>query len=282
LCALWEHYYFHVGASASNNHRESSDTAADDGPFPCSSLACVRPDAVSVGSPLRVDAATIPTGDMLFLRVDEQQGEEGEAHLEGLLRTDGCSGAAETLRAFSVCGTLVEPISGVPHLIRRDTGEAAAGGATWGKASESLERRERETPTTQEQATTSLVYLPAIPSWLPLWSLLSPSDAIGSSGSSGVAHLSETRTTGADKTPPHEPAATSASNGDEPSVSVLDPALDGLAAVGSGDSVGGGGGGGGRGAVRLVQTVATSQAPYRYAVVLHFWDVADAASFVDR
>ncbi|CAN0493298.1 unnamed protein product, partial [Ectocarpus sp. 12 AP-2014] len=292
LCALWEHYYFHVGASASNNHRESSDTTADGGPFPCSSLACARPDAVSVGSPLRVDTATIPTGGMLFLRVNEQQGEEGEVHLEGLLRTDGCSGAAQTLRAFSVCGTLVEPISGVPHLIRRDTDEAAAGGATWGKASESLERRERETPTTQELATTSLVYLPAVPSWLPLWSLLSPSDAISSSGggecgssseSSGIAHLSETRMTGADKTPPHEPA--SAFIGDEPNISALDPALNGQAAVGSGDNVGGGGGGGGgggRGAVRLVQTVATSQAPYRYAVVLHFWDVADAASFVDR
>lgn len=130
------------------------------------------------------------------------------------------------------------------------------------------------------QATTSLVYLPAIPSWLPLWSLLSPSDAISSSGggecgsssgSSGLAHLSETKTTGADKTPPHKPVATSASSGEEPKLSSLDPALNGLAAEGGGDSVGGAGDG--RGAVRLVQAVATSQAPYRYAVVLHFWDV---------
>ncbi|CAN0104151.1 unnamed protein product, partial [Ectocarpus fasciculatus] len=119
---------------------------------------------------------------MLLLRVDEHQAGEGKTHVEGMLRTDGCSGAAETLEAFSACGTLVEPISGVPHLIRRDPDGAAAGGVTWGKASESLERRERENPTTQKQVTTSLVYLPAIPSWLPLWSLLSPSDAISSSG----------------------------------------------------------------------------------------------------
>lgn len=33
------------------------------------------------------------------------------------------------------------------------------------------------------------------------------------------------------------------------------------------------GGGGGRGAVRLIQTVAAVQTPYRYAAVLHFWDV---------
>lgn len=46
----------------------------------------------------------------------------------------------------------IETDNRVPHLIRRDTDEAAAGGATWGKASESLERRERETPTTQELA----------------------------------------------------------------------------------------------------------------------------------
>lgn len=40
----------------------------------------------------------------------------------------------------------------VPHLIRRDTDEATAGGATWGKASESLERKERENSTTPEPA----------------------------------------------------------------------------------------------------------------------------------
>lgn len=36
---------------------------------------------------------------------------------------------------------------------------------------------------------------------------------------------------------------------------------------------GGSGSGGGRRAVRLVQTVAAAQTPYRYAAVLHFWDL---------
>lgn len=40
-----------------------------------------------------------------------------------------------------------------------------------------------------------------------------------------------------------------------------------------GAEVEGGGGGGGGGAVRIVKVVAAVQIPYRYAAVLHFWDV---------
>lgn len=35
---------------------------------------------------------------------------------------------------------------------------------------------------------------------------------------------------------------------------------------------------GGRGAVRFVQTVSSPRAPYRYAAVLHFWDVVSQPS----
>lgn len=146
------------------------------------------------------------------------------------------------------------------------------------------------------QATTSLVFLPAIPSWLPLWGLLSPADAVsGTRGDSGDSNNGSTllpsdgQIAEPGKDSPHDPAVAKAGrvsstidekNGDkgeqderdqnegDDAVSALGNDFRRVALAGAGRS-----GGGGRGAVRLVQTIASADAPYRYAAVLHFWDV---------
>eukprot|EP00752_Nemacystus_decipiens_P008279 g7402.t1 len=229
---------------------------------------------------------------MLFLRIDEQVVEGGDAFSKGLLRTDSCRRAPETRGAFAASGTLVEPISGVPHLIRQSSGTAT--GAAWGRAGDSRERREREEPAAALEAT-SLVFLPAIPSWLPLWSLLSPEDATSGGGGGGG---------GGSKADGSRSSSTAPSAATAPEAGAETSSLEGTAAARAGASGGGGGdgccssdgrasgrfaaaggngnGNAGRGAVRLVQTVAAVQTPYRYAAVLHFWDVADAAVFAER
>eukprot|EP00903_Cladosiphon_okamuranus_P019223 g17677.t1 len=232
---------------------------------------------------------------MIFLRIDEQivEGGERDAFSEGLLRADGCRRAAETRRVFSTNGTLVEPISGVPHLIRQSRDAAAS--AAWGKAGDgrNRDRREKEEPP-PSLAATSLVFLPAIPSWMPLWSLLSPEDATsgggGSGGSGGIGRADGGRSgpnpisvatihaAGAETTSPEGTARAEA--GDNGSGDGCRTLNDDGGTRGRLDATGGDRGG--RGAVRLVQTVAALQTPYRYAVVLHFWDVADAAVFAER
>lgn len=122
------------------------------------------------------------------------------------------------------------------------------------------------------------MFLPSIPSWLPLWSLLSPEDAISGGGGGGG------KAAGSRSGRAAPPVATGQVAGAETK------SPEGLDAVRAGDGSGGddhcnidGGTGcrlaaagaddGGRGAVRLVQTVAAAQTPYRYAAVFHFWDV---------
>lgn len=79
------------------------------------------------------------------------------------------------------------------------------------------------------------MFLPAIPSWLSLWSLLSPEDALDAN---------ECSREGPER------------DGDGPRV--------GVSTAGTGR--------GGAGSVRLVQVIAAASISYRYAVVLHFWD----------
>lgn len=116
------------------------------------------------------------------------------------------------------------------------------------------------------QVATSLVFLPAIPSWLPLWSLLSPEDATSGGGGDGGAG-------GSRSGPVPLSVATIQAAGEEPR------SPEGTATAKAGRSSGDAscylsndcGTRGRRGAVRLVQTVAALQTPYRYAAVLHFW-----------
>ena len=130
------------------------------------------------------------------------------------------------------------------------------------------------------QPETSLVFLPAIPSWLPLWSLLSPEDA--ASGGSGSG--SGSGGGGADVGNRSGAAALSGAAMQAPVAETSSPEGKAVGKGGNGCSSGGGGGGGGggRGAVRLVQTVAATQTPCRYAAVLHFWDVVSGKGGTGR
>lgn len=142
-------------------------------------------------------------------------------------------------------------------------------------------RHHQHTETLDFQAATSLVFLPSIPSWLPLWSLLSPEDAISGGGGGGGSGGKAAGSRSGRAAPPVATGQVAGAETKSP---------EGLDAVRAGDGSGGddhcsidGGNGcrlaaagaddGGRGAVRLVQTVAAAQTPYRYAAVLHFWDV---------
>lgn len=80
-----------------------------------------------------------------------------------------------------------------------------------------------------------MVFLPAIPSWLSLWSLLSPEDALGANECSREG---PERDSGGSKV--------------------------GVSTAGTGR--------GGTGSVRLMQVIVASSVSYRYAVVLHFWE----------
>lgn len=79
------------------------------------------------------------------------------------------------------------------------------------------------------------MFLPAIPSWLSLWSLLLPEDALDANECSREGPERDC---------------------DGPRV--------GVSTTGTGR--------GGTGSVRLMQVIVAPSVSYRYAVVLHFWD----------
>lgn len=131
-----------------------------------------------------------------------------------------------------------------------------------------------------------------------MWSLLSPEDASsgggtgGGDGSGAAGGSSSSSKSGsavpsatamaeeAEAKPSDGTAGVEGSGGDGCSVPGISRDRGVASDQGGGTlsdlarfALAGGGGSGGRGAVRLVQTVAAVQTPYRYAAVLHFWDV---------